>query len=93
MTEAPRGPDEMAADAAFFGLVPTAEADVQPDAVCEVWPENMAVLEVFLRLSTQWRHDPMSGTTLGLDYPAVDTVLRHSGLDDPTQTFRDLQVM
>ncbi len=60
---------------------------------CEVWSVNGAALATFLDLSTQWRAVGGIGPIiwLGLDYLAVDLVIRRRGLDDGV--FDDLQVM
>jgi hypothetical protein len=39
----------------------------------EVWPDNLAAVNVFIAMSTQWRVG-MSGRT-GLDYAALPAVL------------------
>lgn len=41
---------------------------------CEVWPDNLAAVNVFIAMLTQWRVG-MSGAT-GLDYGAIPAVLR-----------------
>lgn len=52
----------------------------------------MPSVEVFLACATQWRLDA-SGAPIGLDYPALETVMRMLGTDDVRQTFADVQVM
>jgi hypothetical protein len=56
-----------------------------------VFEENWAVVEMFLRLQTQWRTS-MSGV-LGLDYVAVEWMLRLYGVEDQRSMLEDLQVM
>jgi hypothetical protein len=56
-----------------------------------VLEENWAVVEMFLRLQTQWRTS-MSGV-LGLDYVAVEWMLRLYGVEDQRSMLEDLQVM
>ena len=41
-----------------------------------MFPENWRAVMTFLRCSTQWRYAGMDGVRTGLDYPAVETVLR-----------------
>ncbi|HBD91814.1 MAG TPA: hypothetical protein DEF16_03755 [Gemmobacter sp.] len=58
-----------------------------------VWDSNWDVLTAFLAVETQWR---AAGTLagliwLGLDYPAVDIVLRRFGFRD--EVFADLRAM
>lgn len=56
-----------------------------------MFEENWAVVEMFLRLQTQWRMS-MSGV-LGLDYVAVEWMLRLYGVEDQRSMLEDLQVM
>ena len=58
---------------------------------CEVWEENWAVLELFLRCQTQWRTS-MNGV-LGLDYVAVAWLFRLYAVDDERAMLDDLQIM
>ena len=58
---------------------------------CEVWEENWAVLELFLRCQTQWR-TTMNGV-LGLDYVAVAWLFRLYAVDDERSMLEDLQIM
>lgn len=69
-------------------LIPTATA---PQGF-EVMPANWSTLKAWLACATQWRV-VTAGTAviwLGLDYPAVDIVLRRRQLD---ADLADLQVM
>lgn len=62
----------------------------------EVHPANWPSVCTFLACETQWRAVAgMAGGPiwLGLDYPAVDVVLRRSGAEDPDMVFADLQTM
>lgn len=59
-------------------------------------PDNWLSVCAFLACETQWRAiaGMMGGLVwLGLDYSAVDVVLRRLGFDDPDSVFADLQVM
>ena len=55
----------------------------------EVWPENMQVVELFLRCQTQWRTS-VAGIT-GLDYSGVAIVINMYGYKP--EIFEDLQIM
>lgn len=58
-----------------------------------VWPENWPAVELFLRLSTQWRIS-LSGET-GLDYAALYPLLDRVA-SDPTEweaLFDDVRVL
>jgi len=39
-------------------------------------PENWEALQVFLACQTQWRYAGMTGVRTGLDYTALDVVMR-----------------
>jgi hypothetical protein len=62
-----------------------------PPEVFEVFEENWPVVEMFLRVQTQWR-TTMSGV-LGLDYGAVAWLLRLYEVEDPRALLEDLQIM
>lgn len=62
----------------------------QPDFA--VLPENWPALQVFLACSTQWRVSP-AGRLIGLDYPAVESVMRLHRLRDRTRLFGEVQVI
>lgn len=70
----------------------------QSDHEFEVWPENWPILATFLSLARQWRW--VAGgmgppIRLGLDYPAVESVFRLTGVKskDRAETFAALQLM
>ena len=67
------------------------DESIKAAADFEVWEENWAVVDMFLRLQTQWRTS-MSGV-IGLDYGAVEWVLRLYEVDDQRSMLEDLQVM
>lgn len=56
-----------------------------------MWDENWAVLEMFLRVQTQWR-TTMNGV-LGLDYGAVAWLFKMYAVEDPRALLEDLQIM
>lgn len=60
-----------------------------------VWPENWQALEVFLACSTQWRYITGYGGVVcqGLDYPAVESILRLLKIDNGCEMLNALQVM
>ncbi len=57
----------------------------------EIWPENMAAVDLFMRCSSQWRMGP-SGAT-GLDYTALFRLLDLYAITDPRDTFERVQIM
>ena len=75
---------------AVEGKVPRGEA------AFEVMRANAEAIEAWLACDTQWRC--LAGPTgallwLGLDYGAVDVVLRRGKWADPDRLFADLQMM
>jgi ABC-type thiamine transport system substrate-binding protein len=56
-----------------------------------VWEENWPVVEMFLRVQTQWR-TTMNGI-LGLDYGALAWLFKMYAVEDPRSLLEDLQVM
>jgi hypothetical protein len=77
----------------FAELGVSVEIDEDGRDDVEVWAVNWRALTAFLACTTQWRVVPrgMALDWMGLDYAAVDVVLRHLG--ETTATFRDLMVM
>jgi hypothetical protein len=57
----------------------------------EVWEENWAAVEMFLRCQTQWR--TTMGGLLGLDYGAVAWLLRLYEVENQRSLLEDLQIM
>ena len=57
----------------------------------EVWEENWPVVEMFLRVQTQWR-TTMNGV-LGLDYGALAWLFMMYEVQDQRALLEDLQVM
>lgn len=58
----------------------------------EVEPDNWTAVRMWLRVQTQWRAG--AAGVFGLDYTAVDVVLRRNRIDDADgQIFEALQVM
>lgn len=87
----PAGIDaDMQAQFAEFGV----QVDIDDEGMNDVpvWASNWDSVMVFLSCETQWRVVAVGTLVwLGLDYAAVDVVLRHSGGDH--RTFADLCVM
>lgn len=71
---------------AIYWRAPTAEdlsgtaytPDDFPPPQVSVWPENVAHIERFYRVCTQWRTGP--GGPIGLDYIVVDRDLERGGI-------------
>ncbi len=82
--------DDTEADAAALGVAPPVKIETSDD--CEVFEENWPVLELFLRVQTQWRIG-MSGP-VGLDYGAVAWVLKLTAEETSHRSLlEDLQIM
>ena len=79
--------DETESDAAALGIV----MPEQPPEDFEVWEENWPVVEMFLRVQTQWR-TTMSGV-LGLDYGVMAWLFKMYAVEDPRALLEDLQIM
>jgi hypothetical protein len=62
--------------AAAFGL--RIERDTAEVAI-DVWPDNLAVVDVFVGMSTQWHRD-LDGNRRGLRYEVLPWVLRMAGV-------------
>ncbi len=59
----------------------------------EVWPQNIIVLKLFLRVSNQWRMAGMDGQPVSIDLGAVDIVARVMKIDFDLDILDDLQIM
>lgn len=86
--------DEVADDLAAFGapaeLVAREQTPVNPP--CEVYEENWPIVEMFLRLQTQWVLAPMGGI-FGLNYQSVEFAFKIYGIEDRRRFLEGLQVM
>lgn len=88
------GRQEMESDLAAFGLpVEVAASAADEDCDCWVLEENWEAVQVFLRCATQWRYAGMEGKITGLDYAAVESVMRMRGVHDTADTLDRLRVM
>lgn len=76
-------------DAAMLGIV----LDAPEPEPFEVWPECVESLDLFLSMNTQWKVDGMSGTVMGLDYPALASVMDMTSVADRKQAFTDCRAM
>ncbi|WP_349295234.1 DUF1799 domain-containing protein (plasmid) [Thioclava sp. 'Guangxiensis'] len=84
--------DEVLADFRNMGLDLPDHVPREEDAF-QIWPENWSALNAWLSCETQWRLSSSSGgiSYLGLDYIAVDVVMRRLKFED--EVFADLQEM
>ncbi len=57
----------------------------------ELWPENVASVDLFLAVETQWHRAGMNGGHTGLDYVGVAAAMQLRG--DPPRLFDDVQLM
>lgn len=65
------------------------ERDPEP---FEVWEENLETIELFLMMSSQWNFTAM-GSISGLNYTALESVIRLSGKNCDPERFAELQMM
>ncbi len=77
----------MRADAKMLGVI---LPDPEP-VEFGIWPENMAAVQMFLDVQTQWR--TTSAGVIGLDYSVILALANLSGAADPLALLRDIQVM
>lgn len=56
-----------------------------------VHPDNWDAVQLYLACQTQWRIGGMKGVATGLDYAAVDVVMRRRGFRD--EVFEQLQTI
>jgi hypothetical protein len=61
------------AAAAAFGLALEEEVELEEDFY--VWPENVLAFNLWLSVQTQWLTD--AGVRTGLNYPGVETCIKH----------------
>lgn len=82
--------DTRASDAKALGIDPPKEEAPQ---VCEVWEEHWPALDVFLACRTQWRIIAGMGGTQhqGLDYAALEVVMRMKRAEDPSEMLEQIQ--
>lgn len=88
--------DETAADFAALNVTIAGDATrrrISEERAFDVWDINWKSLNAFIACQTQWRLAVgfSRAVWLGLDYSAVDVVLRRRNLSD--QVFEDLRVM
>lgn len=86
--------DEREADLRALGATEEQirKADVKPaEDKFVIWDENWEIVEMFVRMQTQWRMS-FAGPT-GLDYAALDWLCRLYSVKDPMTLFEGLQVM
>ncbi|MGN7870968.1 DUF1799 domain-containing protein [Paracoccus sp. 22332] len=86
--------DELAAQFARMGAVVEVQAPPAADGF-EVLLANADAIAAWVACETQWRiaTGPAGIQWLGLDYPAVDVVLRRGRFEDADTVFADLMVM
>nr|WP_281242931.1 DUF1799 domain-containing protein [Halomonas muralis] len=86
--------DQTDDDAKRLGL-DQSEQPAKQDSACEVWPEHWQALNVFLACRTQWRVIAgMGGVQYqGLDYTALESIMRMKGVDDTSAVLEQVQHM
>lgn len=72
---------------------------VRQETDCLVWPENMAIVEIFCDCETQWRWATLArggaDVKTGLDYSAVAVVMDAHGIEQgqKKETLQGVRVM
>ncbi len=59
----------------------------------DVLPENWPAVQLFRSAQSTWRHCPMTGHVLGMNYSDVDVLIRRSGLDITTDDWERFQML
>lgn len=88
--------DTVAEDLAAFGAEPEEVARAAPatPAHYEVWPENWEAVLAFIACGTQWRRLAVAPYRLaGLDYAALEAVLRLRRVKDRRDVFERVRVL
>lgn len=86
---------ELEEDMACWGVEGSAE-DLLPQSDTGVWTEHVRAVEAFLSVTTQWRvveSFSQGLRVIGLDYPAVETGLRMSGIAVDPDLWGQLQLI
>uniref|UniRef100_A0A974ABJ9 DUF1799 domain-containing protein n=2 Tax=Bradyrhizobium quebecense TaxID=2748629 RepID=A0A974ABJ9_9BRAD len=87
--------------ASLSHLTAALQAEPTPDGEEGVWPENVATVQAFLAVSTQWRVVSIGGAGfapalpmfIGLDYASVRVSLDAIGMTVTPALWRGLQIM
>lgn len=84
------GKNELASDAEILG-VSLPDSYFEPET-CDCWPEHWDALQVFLSCGSQWRTIAGAKAIIyqGLDYGAIETVIRLRGIAEPWQVFEQV---
>jgi hypothetical protein len=73
--------------------------DKVEDDLFEVFPENWEAVNLFLRLDTQWRRSLMPcgqgfiSRAAGIDYTALESLMRMHRIEDMTDCFDRVRTM
>ena len=84
--------DDMALLGAELPAQKRADVLLEANAPFEVAHANWEAVSVFCGSATQWRVAGMGGAT-GLDYPAVESVMRMCAIRDTADTLARVQVL
>ena len=79
-------------DLVAFGMDASFLPDSEPDEF-ELYQENLQAFDVFCSSATQWRYAGMTGVQTGLDYSAVESVMRMMGTEDTAETFQKVRLI
>lgn len=91
----PAEEDELAADAALWGIPAEALEDAREDEE-GLWPEHEAAVLAFLSVQTQWRAAPVGDgglCWLGLDYQGAQAAWRLAGEEITPDLWTQVQLI
>ncbi|MDX1755888.1 MAG: DUF1799 domain-containing protein [Marinobacter sp.] len=84
----------MASDLAAFGIAdPAAHRLASQSTDYPVLPENWEALNLFLECTTQWRRAGLEAVITGLDYGALETVMRMKGAKNRKRLFEQVRLI
>ena len=93
MMGASSGHESLEDDLSAFGLSSNTYDHLQPPEEFQLYEENCLAFEVFCSCSTQWRFAGMSGVQTGLDYSAVESVMRMMNIEKTAETFQKVRLI
>lgn len=70
---------------------PTLDAEFTEEREFEVFEDNWPIVEMFLRLQTQWNVN--MGSFVGLNYQSAEFLFKIHGVGDPVEMLDGLQTM
>lgn len=75
-------------------MTPDAIADLQSrqeSKDCEIWEENWEIVQMFMRMQTQWVVG--AAGAVGLNYPSLEWLCKLYAVTDPVALFEGIRIM